>query len=610
MGDLVADNADTQTVRDAAEALRARRDIIVRCAVAFDASIASEGAGSAAEIVEKLAHLLETEESVTTAETLPAAPETDHVSEARRVRIVEAFCIEAIRHALPEAESKDAIILLREHARNHIPQPPVDPEQFRFFEQFMESPEAAAPGEQARTNAFMHLVMNGLDEMVYAHDVHGTMLFVNKRCMAVTGFTRDDLYDGLSMYDFVAPESLDLIENRLQSPDHAPWSRAQINVLSKDGRRVAIEFHTRPYIIDGRLEAIVGMGRPINCLQTIGIQPGARPVGIVFLNADGCVIDTNPEVGKVIGAPVVADIVGKRFTDLLGHSPAVDALRDQIGSRQTFSADVRGKSMYGFPFDLRIHAKVTQDQTTSVLTVESALGVQADGMAPSGEMLASIMTIAKGVAHELNNPLTGIWGHAQRLLQGATDETQRQRLDQIVQEAGRCRRVMEGLLGFAEARNAEFSPIDPKTVVTTPVHLMRYQIESEGIALNVNLPESLPKILGNAEALTAVVRHLVHNAHLAARDTPESRERRVDVSAAQEGKHLLIEVSDSGPGVPAETRKHIFTPFYTSRPLGEGIGIGLSICFGIVNEHGGTITVRDNKGGGAQFAVRLPVHES
>lgn len=588
----------------ACDALREQADGIARVAAALCPG--DDAFASATQHVADLAsHLCDTDSSQSNGD-LPLATSTEQAETARRLRIVEAFCIETIRHALPVADSRIVIARLRDRARDLIPKPPVSPEDFQFFEQFLEPTQNVVPGEHARANAFVHTVMSGLEEMVYVHDLNGSMLYVNKRAMAITGFDRDDYYAGLSIYDIVAPESLRVVESRLQSPHQAPWSPATINVLTKDGSRACIAFHTRPFIENGQLTAIIGMGCKVEVAPVEDVR--LRPMGFMLLDRKGTILEVSKELVSLIAADDREVLIGVPFTDMVAAVPGAEPLDRVLETGTTVANDVLVHGRDGTKFTWRIDGVRHDSDDDSALwfiTVYSRVGEESPA-GPSENMLASVLAVAKGVAHELNNPLTGIWGQAQRLLELPNDEEQRKRIDQIVQEAGRCRRIMEGLLGFARSEFSGFDRIALGPIVENVTHMMRYQIEADGVEFIVDIDPDADEIVGDLEALRSVIRHLVHNAHLAARDSSLSEVHRVKVVVRSTEHETLLEVTDSGQGVSPDIQNHVFTPFYTTRPIGEGVGMGLSICYGIINEHGGKISVANAAEGGAVFTVRLP----
>ncbi len=226
--------------------------------------------------------------------------------------------------------------------------------------------------------------------------------------------------------------------------------------------------------------------------------------------------------------------------------------------------------------------------------------VQADKMAAVGQL-------AGGAAHELNNPLGVIRSFAQmgasraRMLQ---DDELMDDFNEILQAADRCTRIVRGLLDFSRSPNDVMGAVDLARVLTDSVFLVNTQFKGKAVEIIEDFGADVPLAHGNANKLQQVAVNLLQNAFQAV----DARGRiRVATQVTLEG-HVDMVVSDDGHGIPAEVRDRIFDPFFTTKDTGVGTGLGLSITYGIVQEHGGTITLDTRPGGGATFTVRLPAH--
>jgi PAS domain S-box-containing protein len=248
------------------------------------------------------------------------------------------------------------------------------------------------------------------------------------------------------------------------------------------------------------------------------------------------------------------------------------------------------------------HANVT-----SVVVVMTDITEAAELQAKliNTEKMAAIGQLVSGVAHEVNNPLTAILGFADLLLDtpGLPPDASRD-LNVIIQEAQRTKRIVQNLLSFARQAPRQRKPVQLNNVLHRTVQLRAYDFSSHGVEVTEDYQDLLPEVLGDAQQLQQVFLNILNNAYDAVRG--HSGPRRIQVGTmVAEG---LAEVSfrDSGPGISDVDR--IFDPFFTTKELGQGTGLGLSICYGIVREHGGEITARNNTDGpGATFVVRLPM---
>lgn len=219
------------------------------------------------------------------------------------------------------------------------------------------------------------------------------------------------------------------------------------------------------------------------------------------------------------------------------------------------------------------------------------------------EKLAALGELVAGVAHELNNPLTSVIGYAQLLESGELGPEEAQRAIRIVlQEADRARRIVQNLLTFARQRTYERGPVDINTALEQTVALRRYELERVGVEFALDLSPDLPPIEGDLFQLQQVFLNLINNAAQAM----AGNRGRIEIRTGLRDGHVVIEVADTGPGIPPEHLHRIFDPFFTTKEVGQGTGLGLSISYGIVREHGGEIYAENRPEGGARFTIKLP----
>ena len=226
------------------------------------------------------------------------------------------------------------------------------------------------------------------------------------------------------------------------------------------------------------------------------------------------------------------------------------------------------------------------------------------------EKMSSLGQMISGVAHELNNPLASILGYAQ-LLQGSAPEDAklRKRLEVLSREAERCRKIVGNLLSFARRREPERKRLSLNQVVENVSSLLRYQLRVEDVRLEHDLSPNLPAMEGDAHQLEQVLVNLLTNAGHAVRQTRAPGV--VTLRTRTDGNRAtILEISDTGPGIPGALRSKIFDPFFTTKAPGDGTGLGLSLAYGIVTAHGGTIEVADHQGPGTTFRITFPPGES
>jgi signal transduction histidine kinase len=232
------------------------------------------------------------------------------------------------------------------------------------------------------------------------------------------------------------------------------------------------------------------------------------------------------------------------------------------------------------------------------------------------EKLSSLGLLASGVAHELNNPLAVIAGHAQLLLRREEDPAAQAQIREVLDAAARCRKITGELLGFARRRPAQRVPTDAGEVLRATLALRERALREAGVHPVADLAPRLPPVLADAHQLQQVFLNLLLNAEQALRG---SAGRTLRVSAWAEGlasapgtparegdeEWVVARFFNDGPPIPPEALPHIFEPFFTTKGEEEGTGLGLPISLRIVQEHGGDLSAESGPEG-TVFRVRLP----
>ncbi|MEX2599568.1 MAG: ATP-binding protein [Dehalococcoidia bacterium] len=224
--------------------------------------------------------------------------------------------------------------------------------------------------------------------------------------------------------------------------------------------------------------------------------------------------------------------------------------------------------------------------------------VQSARLAVVGEMVAS-------VAHELNNPLTAIWGLSQLGLKQDVDPVAARRMEMINKEAGRSVRIVQNILSFSRARASDKSYVSINAAVEAALELRRYQLVVNGIDLEVNLDPTMPRTMADPHKIQQVVLNLITNAEQALEEVDSPKSVRVSTERRDDWLHLVV--GDTGPGISEDELGRIFDPFYTTKADGKGTGLGLSISYSIIEEHHGSIEVKSKLGEGTEFTILLPV---
>lgn len=253
------------------------------------------------------------------------------------------------------------------------------------------------------------------------------------------------------------------------------------------------------------------------------------------------------------------------------------------------------------------------DEVTHVITVgeDITARVEAVRAASRAEKLAAVGRLAAGIVHEINNPLATIAACAealeQRIDEGAFEESDSaedlsQYMGLIKSEAFRCKTITTGLLDFSRVRTGERILTDIGEIVRSAANLISHQKRGDQIAIEIDLASDLPQVNADGGQIQQAVIALATNGIDA---MPDGGTLAFRVFA--KGNRVCVDVEDSGVGIPQENMSKIFEPFFTTKEVGKGTGLGLAVCYGIISEHGGRLSVRSNVGKGTTFSIVLPI---
>jgi signal transduction histidine kinase len=219
------------------------------------------------------------------------------------------------------------------------------------------------------------------------------------------------------------------------------------------------------------------------------------------------------------------------------------------------------------------------------------------------EKMVSIGQLAAGAAHEINNPLTGILGYTDLLVEDVSiPERQRAIAGKIHSLAKRIKTLVTSLLSFARRVPTEKSHLDLNQVVETALNLSHLDLREKKIEIETLPDPELPPVRGDANQLLQVCFNLMSNAVDAIEEVGGGK---LTIRTDHDLQKVYIEFTDTGPGI--KSPQQVFDPFFTTKPVGKGTGLGLSICYGIVQEHGGRISCWNRPEGGATFVVEFPI---
>ena len=337
----------------------------------------------------------------------------------------------------------------------------------------------------------------------------------------------------------------------------------------------------------------------------------AAPDAVLTLVEGGYIGEANDAVREITGVDPLY-VSGRPISDFIveGDRDRLQAALDATFAGTPTRVEAAFQIEADGPVTRRIVAlamtRLPEADPPSVLVVGRDITSDREmrGRLMESDRLAAVGELVAGVAHEVNNPLSSISAFAQLLLRdGGLTPAQRELVDVIKSETQRASQVVKDLLAFARRSEALREPLDLNGVLSRTLRMRGYQLTSNKIQLETDLAPDLPAVFGDARQLQQVFLNLVTNAIQAMVTLGGGT---LFVTTRHEEPEIIVEVRDTGPGIPDSARAHIFEPFFTTKGEGEGTGLGLSVSYGIVTAHGGTVEVADTSTAGTTFRVSLP----
>jgi two-component system NtrC family sensor kinase len=257
--------------------------------------------------------------------------------------------------------------------------------------------------------------------------------------------------------------------------------------------------------------------------------------------------------------------------------------------------------------DPRHVTRVNAEEMSKIELLAGDLAVTIDNAAlhrqlARSEKLAAIGQLVAGVAHELNNPLASIVGYSELISDDLPPGPAQQKLEKMLREAQRMKRIIENLLRFARQNNLEKRWANLELLLHDVLALREYHLRNNDVNVQLQIEPNLPLVALDEDQFKQILLNLLNNSI----DALESSEyKSIRVEATRRGERVVLCFDDSGPGFTDTNRA--FDPFYTTKPVGKGTGLGLSICYGIVKEHGGEISAANLEPNGARITLELPL---
>jgi len=338
------------------------------------------------------------------------------------------------------------------------------------------------------------------------------------------------------------------------------------------------------------------------------------PTGYFTLDRNSLIVDVNLAGSKLLRSEKHR-LIGTQFTSSISPD-SQDAFyfhyRELLKTGIEGNCELKMLKADGTPFHAQLISMAIPEKDgnisqcrTAVIDITERKKMQEQLIMQ--DRLASIGQLVSGIAHELNNPLTGVIGFSELLLKRELPDDIKKDLKIINDEAQRTARIVKNLLTFARKQSQEKQPMDINESIQTVLELRAHEQKVSNIKVNTRLAPDLPQIMGNSSQLQQVFFNIVINAEFF---MSEAHERgTMTITTERIGDSVRASLADDGPGISKESMSRLFSPFFTTKEVGQGTGLGLSICHGIITEHGGRIYAESELGKGATFIIELPIRQ-
>jgi two-component system NtrC family sensor kinase len=459
----------------------------------------------------------------------------------------------------------------------------------------------------------------------------GVVKYANPRVRHILGYGVDEIV-GMPIDRFVHRDEVGKVAERYRRriAGEDVEGSYETSLLHKDGTRVEVEMNAGVVTYEGR-PADLGMFRDITkrkeferalrqSEERLRKYLGNSPDAIYINDMQGRLLYGNKAAERMIGYSV-EELVGKSFLDLDildGEylSKAVVTLKLNADGRSTGPDEFRLRRKDGSLVQVEISTcAIGEGENTEVIGIARDITERKRAEHEKHKMeqqlllagrLAAVGELAAGVAHEVNNPLTAIQAFAQFLAgREDLDESMKKDVETIYREAQRAARITGSLLSFARRHKPEKGMMSVNKAVEASIELQEYRLRVNNIAIVKDLAPELPETMADFHQLQQVFVNIINNAEQAMKEAHGKGKLVIKTRFARDLIRVAFE--DNGPGVAEHNLKGIFDPFFTTKDVGEGTGLGLSICYGIMQEHGGHLYVKNRPGKGATFVVELPV---
>jgi PAS domain S-box-containing protein len=492
--------------------------------------------------------------------------------------------------------------------------------------------------DETSRKEFLDNILASMDEGVLTIDQDARIITFNRAAERITGYKREDVLHKKCYHVLKSSLCKGKCAGKRTLETGGSMFNYEATLRNKEGKKIYVDITTSPLRSDnneiiGLLEIITDLTEHKRLWEKLREERdkaqqylSVARVMIIALNREGEITLINKRGCEVLGYKE-EEIIGNNWFDLC----VPEKTREEVkGIFQTLIAgEIEVSEYYENPILTRDGEEriiswkntIVRDKKSNIIgTLSSGEDItdrkRAEAELIRSEKLASVGQLAAGVAHEVNNPLAGILVYIKLLLKRykqkklQTEETETQ-LEKIGRETERCSRIIKNLLDFSRQTEVKLRPVNINKVIEATFSIIGHQISLENVTTEMELSTSLPSILVDFDQIQQALMNIMLNATQA---MPNGGDLTITTSVAKRVKigrsirdAVRIDVSDTGVGIPKENLGKLFTPFFTTKEKGKGVGLGLSVVHGIIERHHGKIEIKSNPGAGTTFSIYLGI---
>ena len=455
------------------------------------------------------------------------------------------------------------------------------------------------------------------DAILIADPAEDRILSANRMAEAMTGYTAAELL-AMKHRDLYAAGGFERLVAPLYGDGGDGVQSARVEIIAKGGRRVLADASASAAVFRGK-KVVSVICRDIsqyliidkNMRQLAGVIENMSS-SVIIMDLNRRIVYVNPATQRMLGYRA-EEMLGRRTAEIFdgvpGNQPDLSGLIMREARNGMWEGEFlnRRKSGEIFPVLLRMcairdergvvsgYAGIAED-ISGRKQLEEAL-IQKEKLSALGELIS-------GIAHELNNPLTGVLGYIEIIQQYDCPAEMREDVQRLCKEAIRCQHLVKNLLTFSRRPAIHKAPEKINSVVMLSIELRAHHLRQEGIAVRTALDDSIPATMLDSAQMQQVFVNILNNAQHAL--ALRSGERAITVSSSMRGGSIAVSIANNGEHIPPDRLEKIFTPFFSTKAFGQGTGLGMCIAQRIVKEHGGEIRVQSMEGSETVFTVEIP----